>query len=469
MSRPGSPSSTYQEWLWDSSYLGRQFPPEDSDFSVTAIECWNYKEKSSNRSLPSKHKKETFPISSVDAWLKTPYPSEPNHQLSSGFKILVIPLDSDDNCVLPAISEPGMTSIHAALGLPPVYRHSASTDTGADGMFLQPDGSYGNLSYRSTGVTLRYDPLTNVTQGIFLLIDKSVPLACFNKLQSKFSTCPHPLLLLLIVLETSVELNVTIEAAEAEAALRKIEQETGYDLSFPPGGMSHVPVQTDNLRALIQRLGASRSRLVLYLSDMRADRRSTEFLQRKISYLSKSLPEDVKQKLQQPSRMLEERVEFLASNIENALDYSAINERMETQQSVVFNLIAQMDGMVNIGLAKDSKEIAAASKRDSSAMKIVAVLTTFFLPGTFMATFFAMPLFDWSETSMNNVANKHFWIYWAVTGPLTVVIVIGVACWAFLQSRHAERLAQKARRTVGIGLASDDEGEGTPTTTTKKV
>jgi hypothetical protein len=44
-----------------------------------------------------------------------------------------------------------------------------------------------------------------------------------------------------------------------------------------------------------------------------------------------------------------------------------------------------MDGMVNIGLAKDSKEIAAASKRDSSAMKIVAVLTTAFLPGTFMA------------------------------------------------------------------------------------
>lgn len=51
----------------------------------------------------------------------------------------------------------------------------------------------------------------------------------------------------------------------------------------------------------------------------------------------------------------------------------------------VFNLIAQLDGMVNIGLAKDSKEIAAASKRDSSAMKIVAVLTTFFLPGTFVA------------------------------------------------------------------------------------
>ncbi|KAL3459984.1 hypothetical protein BJX64DRAFT_290636 [Aspergillus heterothallicus] len=97
--------------------------------------------------------------------------------------------------------------------------------------------------------------------------------------------------------------------------------------------------------------------------------------------------------------------------------------------------------MVNISLAQDSKELAAASKRDSSAMKIVAVLTTFFLPGTFMATFFAMPLFDWSESSINSVANKHFWIYWAVTGPLTVAIVVVVASCPFLQSRHAERLA----------------------------
>jgi hypothetical protein len=43
-----------------------------------------------------------------------------------------------------------------------------------------------------------------------------------------------------------------------------------------------------------------------------------------------------------------------------------------------------------------------------------------------------MPLFDWSETSINHVANKHFWIYWAVTGPLTTAVVVGVASWAFL-------------------------------------
>lgn len=36
-------------------------------------------------------------------------------------------------------------------------------------------------------------------------------------------------------------------------------------------------------------------------------------------------------------------------------------------------------------LAADSREIAAASKRDSSAMKGIAFLTMVFLPGTYIA------------------------------------------------------------------------------------
>jgi hypothetical protein len=79
-----------------------------------------------------------------------------------------------------------------------------------------------------------------------------------------------------------------------------------------------------------------------------------------------------------------------------------------------------------------------------------------------------MPLFNWSETSINNVANKHFWIYWAVTGPLTVAVVAGVSSWAFLQSRRAERVAQLARRSTGIAFASDDEMEGTGAALTKR-
>ena len=51
----------------------------------------------------------------------------------------------------------------------------------------------------------------------------------------------------------------------------------------------------------------------------------------------------------------------------------------------LFNLIAQEDNTLNRGIAEDSKQLAEASKRDSSAMKIIAFLTTVFLPGTFVA------------------------------------------------------------------------------------
>ena len=51
----------------------------------------------------------------------------------------------------------------------------------------------------------------------------------------------------------------------------------------------------------------------------------------------------------------------------------------------VYNYMAQKGNMITIALAADSKEIAMATKKDSSAMKAIALLTMIFLPGTFVA------------------------------------------------------------------------------------
>lgn len=48
-------------------------------------------------------------------------------------------------------------------------------------------------------------------------------------------------------------------------------------------------------------------------------------------------------------------------------------------------MISQQDNSINLSVAEDSKKIAAAAKRDSSAMKTVSMLTLIFLPGTFVA------------------------------------------------------------------------------------
>jgi len=47
--------------------------------------------------------------------------------------------------------------------------------------------------------------------------------------------------------------------------------------------------------------------------------------------------------------------------------------------------MAQRDNIANQSIAADSREIASAARRDSSAMKAIALLTMTFLPGTFVA------------------------------------------------------------------------------------
>jgi len=99
----------------------------------------------------------------------------------------------------------------------------------------------------------------------------------------------------------------------------------------------------------------------------------------------------------------------------------------------IFNLIAREEAAANIELAKDSRTltnasvelakdsrtIAVATMRDSSAMKTIAIVTMTFLPATFFAALFALPIFRWDETP---VLQSRFWVYWAFTIPFTALV-----------------------------------------------
>ncbi|KAK4444806.1 hypothetical protein QBC34DRAFT_429546 [Podospora aff. communis PSN243] len=146
---------------------------------------------------------------------------------------------------------------------------------------------------------------------------------------------------------------------------------------------------------------------------------------------------------------LRHRIELLLNSLQHMELFAAIDKRMQAQQNILFNLITQTDSNLNIEIARDSKELAEASKRDSTAMKIIAILTTVFLPGTFLATFFAMPLFDWSAISMSDVGTSHLWVYWAVAIPMTAVLMVGVSAFAFIQGRKNKEATRKAREKAG--------------------
>ena len=115
-----------------------------------------------------------------------------------------------------------------------------------------------------------------------------------------------------------------------------------------------------------------------------------------------------------------------------------------------YNTIAQND-------SKTTVRINEAVQRDSAAMKTVAILTLTFLPATYVSvsrleiffsrslrhwlisfqSVFSMSFFNFSPSSDGRhgkwFVSDSFWLYWAVSFPLTLVTI---ASWLSWQKRN---------------------------------
>ncbi|XDG03088.1 hypothetical protein ABKA04_002703 [Annulohypoxylon sp. FPYF3050] len=120
--------------------------------------------------------------------------------------------------------------------------------------------------------------------------------------------------------------------------------------------------------------------------------------------------------------------------------------RCRAQIDIIYSKMAQEDNNLNA-------RMAVASTRDSSSMKALAVITAIFLPGEYIGTLFGVSMFDWEtgtagDPAISNdapegwphpVVMPSFWIYWAFTIPLTLVIVFGWRAWWVNQDRYFRR------------------------------
>ena len=86
-----------------------------------------------------------------------------------------------------------------------------------------------------------------------------------------------------------------------------------------------------------------------------------------------------------------------------AYDREMLPKRIQDQRSQTFSLVAQYNQQVNIEISHANMEIAESSRRiaeatmsDSASMKTIAILTMIFLPGTAIASFFSMTMFNWN-------------------------------------------------------------------------
>jgi hypothetical protein len=93
-------------------------------------------------------------------------------------------------------------------------------------------------------------------------------------------------------------------------------------------------------------------------------------------------------------------------------------------------------------------------------MKSIALLTMVVLPGTFISTLFAIPLFNWDAESWRDVPKPRFWFYWVLTVPLTILTVVVGLAWQKIYERTGRSLDQAAREAVSKSPVPDNQMHG---------
>ena len=156
-----------------------------------------------------------------------------------------------------------------------------------------------------------------------------------------------------------------------------------------------------------------------------------------IELVIKEIQREAGQDVSVITSQIEMQKRLLASQ---AYDREMLPKRIQDQRSQIFSLVAQYNQQVNIEISHANMEIAESSRRiaeatmsDSASMKTIAILTMIFLPGTAIASFFSMTMFNWNADSGQDIATQYLWIYFVAAVPATA-IVLGI-WWACTQRR----------------------------------
>ncbi|KAF9474384.1 hypothetical protein BDN70DRAFT_899013 [Pholiota conissans] len=121
------------------------------------------------------------------------------------------------------------------------------------------------------------------------------------------------------------------------------------------------------------------------------------------------------------------------------------NARTKIRINMFFNLTTQGDSRTNLDIARLTTKIAVSSQKDSSSMItygdicaffikeiMIAAVTMFFLPGSFVCAVFSMVFFDshpGNAGRMELSVAPQWWLFPLVTIPLTIIVFLVWVIW----------------------------------------
>jgi len=162
------------------------------------------------------------------------------------------------------------------------------------------------------------------------------------------------------------------------------------------------------------------------------------------------LPEDRKDAVMRALQAsMEARMDFYRNKLQGIESYAHTTlQRLDIQRNALYNIIAQKESKLNFQMAGEQRKLAHAAKRDSAAMKTISLLGVIFFPGAYLASVFSMTFFNFQDGA--STVSEQFWIYWAVTIPITIFIV---AVWYVWEKR---REAKYDKEDMDLEKGSED-------------
>ncbi|KAJ2973093.1 hypothetical protein NUW58_g9028 [Xylaria curta] len=213
-------------------------------------------------------------------------------------------------------------------------------------------------------------------------------------------------------------------------SIRQLEELTGYGPYGRKTSNNDIPI--DSLTQASKNIGYVQVNLANQLRHVTIGTAISSHISSRAAKLTDYAVEPYTMKCQQELDEFSSTIPSLQRSLNDSSAYVYyLQERVRSQNTVVYALMTHEDARINISLAKASKELAEAAKKDSSSMKTIAIMTMLFLPGTYFAALWAVPSLQWGQP---NVIQPDFWWYWVFTGPSTLFVFavwFGLHKWGF--------------------------------------
>lgn len=160
------------------------------------------------------------------------------------------------------------------------------------------------------------------------------------------------------------------------------------------------------------------------------------------SHKSEAHPADGKKarRFKKAGVQMKKRVQDIINEYEDKIDEcNMIVGNTTLAMQTVWNQIARTDSDLNTRIAQANTTIALETKRESTQMRSIALLTMVYLPFSSVAAIFSMDLFDWGAQDGESVVSKYIWVFAVFAVGLTLITIFAWYRITYRRTRAAEK------------------------------